>query len=141
MENKEIIVNIESLLNSEIGTRSSEKINIEEEFADENLKVRNLRGEVELTNLGDRLLADLNLEARINSECSRCLKEFILGLKISHPQEYSYQSGEEIFPINPNKTIDLWPSIRQEIILAIPVKPLCDERCKGITINKLPNPR
>jgi uncharacterized protein len=81
---------------------------------------------------------------RIETTCSRCLKDFSLSvaqefdivlcpkpLQASgsteelRPEELglSYYSGEEI---------NLDPLVREQVILALPTRPLCSENCRGL---------
>jgi len=85
------------------------------------------------------------VETGIRQSCSRCLKEFDTDLHSDFALTYTnhvpddadgketelradelgliYFSGEEI---------DLQEGIREQIVLAIPIQPLCDESCKGL---------
>jgi uncharacterized protein len=81
---------------------------------------------------------------RIESTCSRCLKEF--SLPVAHEFEIvlspkpaqagaateelrpedlglSYYSGDEI---------NLEPLVREQMLLALPTRPLCAEDCRGL---------
>lgn len=57
-------------------------------------------------------------------QCSRCLRPIEREISI---KDYSYnvQVGEA-------QIIDLTPSIREDIMFALPLKPLCKEDCKGM---------
>ncbi len=57
--------------------------------------------------------------------CSRCLKGFSRAWEDS-----AYHFDCQV--IAPNQIIDLTQHIREDIIVGLPVKPLCREDCKGL---------
>jgi uncharacterized protein len=85
------------------------------------------------------------LRTTIRQTCSRCLKDFASDLQTDFALTYTrevpntderretelqadelgliYFSGEEI---------DLQESVREQIVLAVPMQPLCDENCRGL---------
>lgn len=69
--------------------------------------------------------------------CARCLEEFFYPMKIDiniqfRPREESGREKEEEVTYYSGTTIDLSEDIRQAILLAIPVKPICRENCQGL---------
>jgi len=71
--------------------------------------------------------------------CARCLEEFLYPMNIDinlqyRPQEESGREQEEEIEVTyySGTTIDLSEDIRQAILLAIPVKPICRENCQGL---------
>ena len=55
-------------------------------------------------------------------ECSRCLEEFEQKVNISFEHSFTKQEG----------LADITDIIEQNVILNIPMKPLCNDNCKGI---------
>ena len=55
--------------------------------------------------------------------CARCLEAFHLPLQTA--ATLSYQ-------VKPTDVVDITEEIRQEIILAFPMIPICQETCKGL---------
>lgn len=96
---------------------------------------------VELTLV--RIRSGIHLEGKINTElrmiCSRCLKEFDYPLElrvneifaISKKEKY-FEDYEEVFTVNPDETIDIEPAIIENLLVNVPMKPLCRKDCKGI---------
>lgn len=134
MSEPKILLDIKKLISSEIGTSKKEKISRKIESVDETKISQLLIGEIKLTNLGENILAEINLKTALKLECSRCAKDYNQNISLNYKQTFRHQAKEDDFPINPNETIDLWPSIRQELIMAMPIKPLCKENCQGIKI-------
>jgi len=136
METKpKIVIDVKDLLAKETGSSKTEEINYKpkESDLDEDIDiVKPIVGNVKLINTGNRILAKVNLKTCLRLECSRCLKKFFYSPNLIYPQEYSFQDNTNGFLITPDRKIDLWPSVRQELLLSVPVKPLCSEKCKGI---------
>ena len=65
------------------------------------------------------------LSTVVRMTCSRCLQGFSRDWT-----DASYHFDCAI--TNPHETIDLTESIREDIIVGLPVKPLCREDCKGL---------
>ncbi|MFC1675135.1 DUF177 domain-containing protein [Candidatus Omnitrophota bacterium] len=70
------------------------------------------------------LTVELKICGLMRAECSRCLKE--LEVPVSNKLRLDYQVVES------PQAIDLDPQIREEIILNLPIKPLCNSGCKGL---------
>lgn len=127
---------------NEADLEQSEKLR----FPDDNLNLtRPVKIRIHLVNTGASVLARGQVETEIELECSRCLKKFKLPISIEIEEEFSrippkFKSGREIelkeedfvYPIEKDNSIDLAEVIRQNLLLAIPIKTLCSPDCKGI---------
>ncbi len=71
------------------------------------------------------LLVRGRLEVVVRLACSRCLKEFEERIEVE-----DFDLRKEID--DPGDTIDLTEEVRADIILALPIKPLCKMDCLGI---------
>ena len=78
-----------------------------------------------LLRTGQILLVRGSLQTTGSFVCSRCLKEFTGPIRV---EEFGRE--KELGP--DEGKIDLTPDIREDIILAIPAKPLCRADCRGI---------
>jgi uncharacterized protein len=102
-----------------------------------------VKGTVNLTRTNRGILVQGKLETSIPFECSRCLNTYQCSLTINIEEEYfpviDVNSGtaleipDEIdsFRIDEHHILDLNEVIRQNALLAIPMKPLCREDCPG----------
>jgi uncharacterized protein len=85
-----------------------------------------------------------SVETDLNLECDRCLKIFPYHLKIDineeltkenivnpETKEYEITRGNFVEELKGRKEIDVTDIIYQDIILNIPGKKLCDEKCEG----------
>jgi uncharacterized protein len=101
-------------------------------------------GKVKLTRTNRGILVQGTLKAKIPAECSRCLKVFDCPLTVKVEEEYfpsiDINSGGPLevpdeagsLTIDEHHILDLSEAIRQNALLAIPMKPLCREDCGGI---------
>ncbi len=97
-----------------------------------------ITGKITLTKLESEILGSFDLKTQVALLCSRCLKKFKLPVHLKYEQEFSYADKKQknpdiIYTISENN-LDILPSINQEILLAIPLKPLCNQNCGGIKI-------
>jgi len=84
------------------------------------------------------LSADLRAEAAF--VCDRCLTPFHSALKSSY-RMYYVTEGERESHVDPSElqivppgfsVIDLQEDVRQTVLLSVPLKLLCSEKCKGL---------
>ncbi len=102
----------------------------------------------ELTKTGQGILFRGRVKGKIKLHCSRCLEPFLktldepIGLEwrlISAPLKSSDKEKDSSLQVEDLETglvqegvLDLSERILEEMILAIPIKPLCRESCLGL---------
>jgi uncharacterized protein len=103
-----------------------------------------IEGTVKLTRTNRGILVQGTLQATVPIECSRCLKGFDYTIQVNIEEEYfpviDVNSGIPLevpddpnsFTIDEHHILDLREAIRQNALLAIPMKPLCSEDCAGL---------
>ncbi len=74
--------------------------------------------------VGNTLLVRGTINVRAKLRCSRCLE--YCEHTLTRPQ-YTFSTT-----VQPGDIIDLTESIREDIIIAFPMKPLCSKDCKGL---------
>lgn len=89
----------------------------------------------EIVNNGRALKVTGTVKANAAGVCSRCLGEF--GAPVTIPfaedfQEASQAAAGDDNTVYSGDEIDLGDLIREAIILAEPIKPLCSQDCKGL---------
>lgn len=103
-------------------------------------------GEAEIWNVGDRLLAKVEVSGEAVLVCGRCLVEYTEPLDVSFEEEFTETVHDERQPDEEDEEdesgrsvsaytgdeIDLTDPLRENILLDLPIKPLCDEECKGL---------
>jgi uncharacterized protein len=94
--------------------------------------------------VGSEVLLRGTIRARLSLECSRCLSGFERESDIPveleyHPAEempeaetYELSSGELDTGFYRGEELDLTEISKEQVLLNIPMKPLCGEGCKGI---------
>ena len=105
-----------------------------------------IKGEVTFSNTGRHIVARGGFSTTIELECARCLEKF--RVKVASPIEEEMELAvplveqeaeeaeeppeEEREPIFADNVLDLTELLRQDILLAVPIKPVCSEDCKGL---------
>jgi DUF177 domain-containing protein len=93
---------------------------------------------------GDAYRAIGRVQTRLQLECGRCLESF--EIPVDSPFELRYvphaeNAGEEEREVEEddlttafyqNDTLDLGELMHEQFVLALPMKPLCAEACKGL---------
>jgi len=101
-----------------------------------------VRVQFKLLKTGEKLAVKGDVTFSLILECSRCLTEFrkeftekldvffLPGFSEAKEKELSEDEVRTLF--YGGKGVDLFPVIRDTILLSIPMKPLCREDCKGL---------
>lgn len=107
---------------------------------------RAIRGTLEAMRVGDIIEVSGQLETAIVLPCSRCLvdvcSELVTDIDLSYSTDLEADSsGDPEREIGADELgligvsgdeIDLRADIEQEIIMALPLQPLCQENCRGL---------
>ena len=106
---------------------------------------RSARAQVRLAVVGDAVRVAGAVNADLEVSCSRCLKPVELSLNKEfdleyHPDPEVSQEGEEIelefgdltVGFYRNEQLDVGASVGEQIVLEIPMKPICKESCEGL---------
>ena len=102
--------------------------------------------DVRITMSGDNIYIKARLNTEISLECSRCLEPFQSKIKDSFqlvfiPKSYFNNNYEEEVELTRDELdinyyegeyLDISDIIRQQLLLDIPVKPLCKKDCLGL---------
>jgi len=125
-------IKVSEILAREVGVTTSFKIVGERpEMADLNL-AKPLDGELKLVRTDFGLAASVAITTTVTLECHRCLQAFSQDVAVKFEAEFATIPDPEQWPIEADQTIDLAPAIRQEILVALPIKQLCQADCPGL---------
>ncbi len=103
-----------------------------------------ITGTIHLERHDDHILVRGQLRGELNFTCSRCLDafaaplaaDFDLLLKIGRPpvpsQEVELDSEELDEDFFQGDELDLNALVREQVLLTLPLKPLCREECRGL---------
>ncbi|MEW6142197.1 MAG: DUF177 domain-containing protein [Chloroflexota bacterium] len=134
------LVNVATLLNEPIG--STRDYNIED-IADENNESP-VTGPVSMVRSQRGVLVRANLTTHVEMACSRCLsptdcvldialnEEFLPSIDVASGLPLHTPRDGSVFVIDHNHILDLGEAVRQYVLMAVPMKPLCRPDCAGI---------
>lgn len=134
-------VNVAQLLKESVG--STRDYGVDDDIVVDGNKAR-LTGHLTLTRLNRSILVTGGIKARLRQMCSRCLREFEAVMPFKIEEEFfptldintglpAEPAGEEgAFTIDENHIIDLDEAFRQNLLVALPMKPLCRPDCAGL---------
>jgi uncharacterized protein len=82
----------------------------------------------------DGVLVTGVLTAEIDAECGRCLEPLRMQLDADIQELFAYdpEPGEDDVPMLEGDFIDLEPLVRDAIVLALPLNPVCADDCSGL---------
>ncbi|MFC1920878.1 DUF177 domain-containing protein [Chloroflexota bacterium] len=104
----------------------------------------NVRGDVRLMRTDRGILVKGIIYSGIELTCGRCLNEFNHNLNLNIEEEYfpvtdvntgapvSLPEEPDSFTIDDNNVLDLTDAVCQYALMAIPIKPLCQQNCAGL---------
>lgn len=93
-----------------------------------------VKAELVVSNNGKVMAVEGMAEGKLELSCSRCLKHFSFDFKVPVDEKYSLaQEGEkEEIQTFAGDFIDITPEVLNSILLALPMKAVCSEGCKGL---------
>jgi uncharacterized protein len=142
-----MIFNVAQLLKSPVGTTQDVILDDSDslDLRDGEARLAGpITGHARLHRTNESIIVDGVAHIPVLLECSRCLTEFTTtldaplretfypsidietGLPVRLPED------ETAFTIDDHHQIDLREAIRQNLVLALPIQPLCREDCKGL---------
>lgn len=147
-------LNVAALLMEDVGGTRELTITLTSFPLDDELVASDVLGEIRLTRLQSGILATGKLTGHVELECARCLnlydQPFNTRLAEQFRQTVDVYSGAGVTPvrgepgdeeededdepgfdINDAHEIDLTELLRQNILLALPMRPSCGENCPG----------
>jgi uncharacterized protein len=143
--NNDSVVNVAALLREQTGATRSYRFLIDRFPLDEDLDAVGLAGNLRLTRLSDAILASVGGKTGVELECQRCLEQFLLPVSFDFEEQfriaYDVRRGtaieseiegiDERPEITENHELDFSEPMRQEIIVALPMRPVCGPDCPG----------
>ena len=138
-------VNVVGLLKGQTGATRSYRLLLDTFEADGETIARDIAGDVRLTRLRDAVIARVSAAGVAPMICARCLREYDQPFEVEFDEEYrqtvdvhtGFDLGSEpadddlISRIDENHELDLREPLRQEILVALPMRPDCGADCPG----------
>ena len=124
---KNLLVNLKDVAKAPVGSHAEIKINEIIDSPDkEKLTVSTpLIGNIKFTNFEKQIAAEFNLSLKIKLICFRC------GEVFSKKNNLIFKKTYKLSDLNAHQNLNILPAIYEEIILSIPIQPLCKKTCKG----------
>ena len=127
-------INVGFLINQPIGYSrvllfELDKIDIENE------SLRNFNASIDLTRTQDGLIAQVVIDAEVESECSRCLEPFRNKISCEFKEFFTFpyvEASEEEIKVPEDGNIDFESILHDYILMGMPIKPLCQSDCRGL---------
>ncbi len=104
-----------------------------------------LTGHVTLMRTVDGILATGRMQTVVDMECSRCLTPVVTPVETELEEDFvptvDVATGQQLLLpedvdsatlIDEHHILDLTEVVRQDLLLALPVRPLCREDCQGL---------
>ena len=144
-----LIWNVAGLLGDEAGCHRDYEVDGVTIDLGEDLRLAEpIEGRVRLARTNRGLLVDADLTTSLQAECGRCLRDDRgpdrgrdpgrgpAGDRSPHrPRRSPPEPGEEeLLRLTDHHELDLEPPIREAILLAEPIAPLCREDCPGLCL-------
>ncbi len=143
--------NVAQLLKDVVGAHRDYDYAEPELALSEDMTAHEVRGHVRFTKLNKSILAKGKVRADVQVQCGRCLEYFTTAIATDfedryyptvdvvsgHPVPFGDEAanGEEevdALEIDHNHHLDLGELLRQVIILALPIMPVCRPDCPGL---------
>lgn len=147
-ETRDTRVHVAQLLQEPVGATRQRALALPELELDDEHDADGVAANLRLTRIPAGILVTGRLTATVTLECIRCLEEFEQAVETTFADEYRptvdiatghdvEQDGEadeaDYFSISDTHVLDVGESLRQAILLALPMAPRCREDCPGIT--------
>lgn len=145
-----MLYNVAQLLKAPVGTM--QVVDLEDEggmdLEDESVRLGGpIRGHLRMRRTNQGILVDGPIETTVAINCVRCLEPFALPLSFRLEEQF-YPTidvvtgialpeieNELVFPIDHKHQLDVREAIRQNLLLTLPMQPICREECAGLCVH------
>lgn len=131
-----------------VGMRYTHRFHLPPRSVEDLEAVTPLAGTVTLTNTGPILLLRGDVSTALRLECGRCLEPTVQEVSAELEEEFDLIASRNAFhqeevqavdedtpaAVIQNNVLDLGDLLRQNLLLAAPLQPLCREECTGIDL-------
>jgi len=128
-------INVGFIIHETVGYSRKFEIDIPAVNLSPDLALTNFSGILRISRTAQGLLLQANMRANSQVECGRCLEPFVQPLEVEFTELYAFSANsvtESGLLVPETGVIDLSPIIREEMLLAFPLKPICQPDCKGL---------
>jgi len=141
-------IHVAQFLQEGVGATRQTRIVLDQLSLDDGLHAQAITAQVKLTRIPSGILASGQLTAGVTLQCIRCLEEFTETVGADFADEYrpsvDVLTGAVLAPaeddeeeaeystIDDQHLLDVRESLRQALVLWLPMAPLCREECPGL---------
>lgn len=138
------VINVAQLLKEQVGAFRVYDVELNWFALDSDIMARDVMGHLRLTRIASGILASGEVQGTGLVECVRCLEIYEQPFSAQFDQEFwpviDIRTGlpmeepdpiEDIGQINASHELDFAEPVRQEALLALPMRPICGEDCPG----------
>jgi len=136
--------NVAQLLKSEVGATRTYEFESNEPIDLDDGRATGIRGHVKFTQTNFGIVADVHADAMLHLTCARCLEPLDTPTSVHFEDEYqpvidiatglpsTAPRSDAAFIITQSHTVDLAEALRQNLLLAVDMIPVCREDCRGL---------
>lgn len=133
LSNRVLKLNVGFLLTESHGTSRQTELDTPALAVADDLKLAFLKADLRLSRTSEGILVQGTFETAVESECSRCLTELTIPIEAEVEELFATNpEADTEFFIGEDAVLDLTPLVREEIILHVPMAPVCQEACAGL---------
>ena len=85
-----------------------------------------------LESVHEGILASGVVETTMHAECGRCLENFATPFEVEFQELFAYTPTEADERLVHGDHVDLEPTLRDAVVLALPFQPVCRPDCPGL---------
>ncbi len=141
-------IHVAQFLQEGVGATRQARIVLDQLPLDDDLTAGQVESGVKLTRIPTGILAGGQVDALVTMQCIRCLEDAETTVSAEFADEYrpsvdiltgavvdlgeGGEGEDEYFTISAHHLLDVRESLRQAIVLGLPMAPLCREDCPGL---------
>lgn len=130
-------INVGFFFNLPVGSYRDIHFETQDIHLNPDLDLKDFSGTAHISRTPQGLLCEGKFQGVNSSECVRCLEMFDLQLDIEFEEVFAYKTHtftESGLYVPEDGNIDLGPVVREYMITASPIKPLCKPDCQGLCV-------
>lgn len=140
-------ISIKTILGKDVGSRYEEYFSMDlpaDFFGEETKLLSPVSGNAVVLKASHAFLLQMEqLSCTVELTCGRCLKKFPYEIKdgktslreyyVHIPEEFKGEEANDVFRVDMTfRALEIDEMLRQEILLMLPLAPLCSEDCTGL---------
>lgn len=139
----ETVINVAALLQEPVGSTRGYPLRLAGFPLDEGMLAEDVEGKVKVIRLAEELLVNVTARGMVELECDRCLREYDQPFRTRFTAEFrptvdvrtgidiATAENDERFTIDDSHQLDIAEPLRQEILVALPMRTMCGDDCPG----------